>query len=208
MPNWCSNKIEITGTKEQIALLTKVLEDVPKSKPQECIVFESLIGREPDMSKDEYEQGGWYQSNIGWFGTKWDVSYDDCNFNFEEECITMYPDTAWSPPIGFGARLHEMYGVDVELYYEEPGCDFCGRTTIDKEGVMDEEDYSYLEGKYHFDNESFWYEIENDIEYYKDDNDGKTIEEFVEERYSSFVSEKDKEEILKLFKDSINEKQS
>ena len=201
MPNWCSNKIEITGTKEQIALLTKVLEDVPKSKPQECIVFESLIGREPDMSKDEYEQGGWYQSNIGWFGTKWDVSYDDCNFNFEEECITMYPDTAWSPPIGFGARLHEMYGVDVELYYEEPGCDFCGKTII-KNRTLTENDYGYMEGIYHFNDEYFWESLlDNEIEYANDE--GMSVDEFAEK--FNFVSEDDLKEIKKIYEEKLIE---
>ncbi len=206
MPNWCSNWIEITGDKDAISKIKKDIESIENS--QDAVLFETLVGINPDMSREDYDKGGWYNGNVDYWGTKWDVGVDECHFIFDETSITTSPDTAWSPPLGFCSALAKKYGVEIVATYEEPGCDFCGRTTIDKEGVMDEEDYSYLEGKYHFDNESFWYEIENDIEYYKDDNDGKTIEEFVEERYSSFVSEKDKEEILKLFKDSINEKQS
>jgi hypothetical protein len=201
MPNWCSNYITITGDKKSIQLLTRVLEDIPQEKRSDSIIFETLIGREPEMSETEYQNGGWYDANIGWFGTKWDVSYNECQFQFTEDSIIMMPETAWSPPIGFGVRLHEKYGVNVELQYEEPGCNFCGRTTIENQNIV-EEDYSFLEGKYILDNEAFWYEVDSDIEYAMDSD--TSIDEFLE-RFS-FVSEDDYNEIKQMFENSLAEK--
>jgi hypothetical protein len=200
MPNWCSNYITITGDKKSIQLLTRVLEDIPQEKRSDSIIFETLIGREPEMSDTEYKSGGWYDANISWFGTKWDVSYNECQFQFTEDCIIMSPETAWSPPIGFGVRLHEKYGVNVELQYEEPGCDFCGRTTIENQSVV-EEDFNFLEGKYILDNESFWYEVESDIEYAMDSD--TSVDEFL--RRFDFVSEEDLEEIRGMYENSLAE---
>jgi hypothetical protein len=200
MPNWCSNYITITGDKKSIQLLTRVLEDIPQEKRSDSIIFETLIGREPEMSDTEYKSGGWYDANISWFGTKWDVSYNECQFQFTEDCIIMSPETAWSPPIGFGVRLHEKYGVNVELQYEEPGCDFCGRTTIENQSVV-EEDFNFLEGKYILDNESFWYEVDSDIEYAMDSD--TSVDEFL--RRFDFVSEEDLEEIRGMYENSLAE---
>jgi hypothetical protein len=200
MPNWCSNYITITGDKKSIQLLTRVFEDIPQEKRSDSIIFETLIGREPEMSDTEYKSGGWYDANISWFGTKWDVSYNECQFQFTEDCIIMSPETAWSPPIGFGVRLHEKYGVNVELQYEEPGCDFCGRTTIENQSVV-EEDFNFLEGKYILDNESFWYEVESDIEYAMDSD--TSVDEFL--RRFDFVSEEDLEEIRGMYENSLAE---
>jgi hypothetical protein len=200
MPNWCSNYITITGDKKSIQLLTRVLEDIPQEKRSDSIIFETLIGREPEMSDTEYKSGGWYDANISWFGTKWDVSYNECQFQFTEDCIIMSPETAWSPPIGFGVRLHDKYGVNVELQYEEPGCDFCGRTTIENQSVV-EEDFNFLEGKYILDNESFWYEVESDIEYAMDSD--TSVDEFL--RRFDFVSKEDLEEIRGMYENSLAE---
>ncbi len=200
MPNWCSNYITITGEKESIGLLTRILEGIPQEVRCDSNVFETLIGREPEIGEEEYNKGGWYDSNIGWFGTKWDVSYNECQFQFSEDCIIMSPETAWSPPIGFGVRLHEKYGVNVELQYEEPGCDFCGRTTIENQSVV-EEDYGFLEGKYNLDNEAFWYEVESDIEYAMENE--TPLDDFME-RFD-FVSEEDFNEIKGLYENSLAE---
>lgn len=198
MPNWCSNYITITGTKTAIKKIKKDIESI--ENPQDSGVFEKLVGIEPTTTQEEYDNGGWYNSNVNYWGTKWDVSVDDSNFVFEDTTIHMSPVTAWSPPIGFCTALAKKYKVEVSVVYEEPGCDFAGKTLIDKKGESDDECYSFIEGIYYFSNESFWYEVDSDIESYKDDSDGKIVEEVVEERYD-FVSKEDKEKILKMYKD-------
>lgn len=202
MPNWCNNYIVITGSKKKISLLTKVIEDVPKQKSDESIVFETLIGIHPEITKEEHENGKWYDSNIGWYGTKWDVSYNDCQFELGEEQITMMPLTAWSPPINFVSNLCRLYGLTAVMTYDECGCDFYGRATIDENGDYSEEDYSYNEGSYHFDDEYFWESVvQNDMEYAMEED--KSVEEFVES--FSYVTPEDKEEIRKLYTEFLTE---
>jgi hypothetical protein len=203
MPNYCANYITISGDEKSIGFLTRIIEGIPQEERNNSNVFETLIGREPEINDEQYVSGGWYNSNIGWFGTKWDVSYNDCQFQFSESSIIMMPQTAWSPPIGFGVRLHEKYGVNVELQYEESGCDFCGRTIIENQEII-EEDYGFLEGKYKLDNEGFWYEVESDIEYAI--NDETSVDEFMERFH--FVDEEDRNEIQKMYEDSLVENKS
>jgi hypothetical protein len=198
MPNWCNNYITITGDERSISVLTKTINSIPEHERDNSNVFETLIGREPEITDENYNNGGWYDSNISWFGTKWDVSYNDCQFQYTEDCIIMMPQTAWSPPIGFGIRLHEQYGVNVELQYEESGCDFCGRTTIENQTVIDE-DYTFLKGKYILDNEAFWYEVESCIEYSLDSEE--TVEEFMSSFH--FVDEQDFNEIKEMYEESL-----
>ena len=196
MPNWCSNYIVISGDVDKISLLKNILEDVPKTNVDDCIVFTTLIGKEPTITTEEYEKGGWYNSNRNWFGTKWDVSYSDCQFEFGDDSITMMPMTAWSPPIGFVSNLCKMYGVTAVMDYDEGGCDFCGRTIVHIDGDIEEEDYGFNEGKYHFDNEYFWESIvENDLEYALEQEITKA--QFILDH--SYISEEDLKELEKMY---------
>jgi hypothetical protein len=204
MPNWCSNYIVITGAKTAIKKIKKDIESINENDEKYTGVFQTLVGIDPSSTQEEYDKGGWYDSNVNYWGTKWDVGVDDSNFVFEDTSITMGPDTAWSPPVGFCTALAKKYKVEVSITYEEPGCNFSGRTLIYKNGDTDDECYSHREGLYYFNKESFWYEVQSDIEWHKDDDDEKSNEEFIEDTYP-FVSDKDKKEILKLFKQSVNE---
>ena len=195
MPNWCSNTITITGTEKQIGLLTRILQDEPQKNPDECIVFKTLIGIEPDVSQEDYDNGQWYGSNTSYYGTKWDVDFNSCNFSFNETSIVMSPDTAWSPPINFGVVLHKMYGVDVEMFYAESGVNFCGKTIINEDGVF-EEDYNHDEGQYRFDEEYFWEGIiPSNIEYALDEE--KSVDEFMEDY--PYLDTEDHTELRKIF---------
>ena len=204
MPNWCNNFITITGDEKQIRLLTRVINSIEDKK--EGNLFMTLVGTSPDVSMEEYNNGAWYNTNIDEWGTKWDVSHNEANIEFDTECITMNMSTAWSPPIGFGSTLSKRYNVKVELQYEEPGCDFAGKTTCRPDGTMDEEDYAYLEGMYRLDNECFWHEIISSIEFKLDDD--KTYDEFFADYDLSFVSNKDLNRVKDLFHQQKKERES
>lgn len=198
MPNWCSNHITITGDKEKIELIRTVIQTgIPLDKRQEANVFMTLVGIPPNMNLNEYQEK-WYDTNVNNWGTKWDVSYDESYFTFNENEITMSPDTAWSPPAGFAQSLSKRFGVRVEMYYEEPGNDFCGKTIITEDGTMMEEDYNFVHGKYVLDREGFWNEVINNIEFAKEDN--VSLEEFILDY--DYVTEEDKKEIEKLYNES------
>jgi hypothetical protein len=190
MPNWCSNYAEITGSKEAIA---KIKEDIDSIKSDsEPSVFKTLVGIHPQVTKKEYDSGGWYDANWDFWGTKWDVDIDDCNFDFYEEGFTMSPKTAWDPPIGFYKALANKYGVNVEATYEESLNDFAGKYTIDTDGNQSDECLPYLEGMYKFDFDHFLHEIEYQFE------EGEITEESLREAFP-FVSEEDMEFIIEQY---------
>ena len=200
MPNWCSNTITITGDKKIISGITRLIESIKKEK-EEPGVFATIVGREPGMSQERYDNVGWYDSNVGYWGTKWDVSYDECDFDFSDEQIRLHPNTAWSPPIEFCKTMVQLYKrIKIHIFYSEGGNDFCGQCDIylDEEGIVccEEEDYGYSEGLYNLDIDGFWGEVESMVDSYYDEEG--SAEEFVEDHYS-YVSEEHKKEIIEMF---------
>ena len=206
MPNWCDNWITISGDKNKIKLIQNVLEDI-KDK-DEANIFMTLIGISRGLTLEEYEKSAWYNDNINNWGTKWDVSYNDCDFRFNEDNIEMSPPTAWSPPIEFGKQLATNYNVEVRMQYSEPGVDFAGVTICNPDGTFTEEDYSYLEGIYRQDPEQFWGEIDSNVIYHLEENPDATTEEFIEEYNLEFLTEEEKQEITEMIntEKSRNEK--
>jgi len=188
MPNWCNNIIVITGDKGKIKTILEKLGTIPVSSKN--VLFETLIGKDPDFDKL-----GWYESNLKNFGTKWDVNPDDSNIEFSDDMITMTPDTAWSPPVQFCITLAKEYGVQVEIQFFEPLCDFAGRSVINEDGeIVEEEDYDYDEGMYILDSEGFWACREDD-EIDEETLDGKSLEDYVATKYS-YVDEDGRTKII------------
>lgn len=192
MPNWCSNEITISG---DVTKIVQALESIENKEDRN--LFKTLI----DIPQDEYEKD-WYNTNLKYFGTKWDVSYEECDpQEIDDNGLILTPNTAWSPPIEFCVNLAKKYGVEVDMYYYESGMDFCGKAYINSDGTYSEEDYGYMEGLYHFDVDFFWMEIgwyvENAIE------NGQSVEEFLEDY--KYLSEEDKQELIKIFKENEND---
>lgn len=160
MPNWCYNNITISGEPNRLERLKSAITIIKNSNEDvKNRLFESLIGLPPNTNMEEYKNQGWFNTNVDWFGTKWDVGFEFVQ-EMTDTYIYMSGDTAWSPPINFCIELSKLYKVDIEMYYEEPGSDFCGKTHIDSEGNYTEEDYSYQEGLYRFDGYDEWYDRE------------------------------------------------
>jgi hypothetical protein len=216
MPNWCNNSITISGDEKIISALVRVIEN---TKNGEDRVFQSLIGYPDHMTKDDYDKD-WYDTNVSWFGTKWDVSYSSCNMDYDETEIRLSPDTAWSPPIEFLTNLVKQYdGIEAYIFYSEGGIGFSGETKIyrDEDGhtIVDDSEYPYLEGIYLLDKELFWNsELESMIdsaryELVDEDDEVKTIDEakiveYVNDNFD-FVTDEDKETIIKQFKEELND---
>lgn len=222
MPNWCYNSISISGDAENIAIIAEIIADTNRKKNDEgntSLHFKNLVGIPRNMSAEQYEKD-WYDTNIGYWGCKWDV--DDLNEDIEEDYIHLSFDTAWSPPVGFCQLLSKIYDVDVEIFYYEGGCDFCGQTKYNSGIQIQDECYGYREGMYILEKDSFWNEIENDIEYgIQNALEGLDMEEedaLVPENkqkvlgyiygeitndYESFISTEDLDTIKKMFADEF-----
>ena len=88
----------------------------------------------------------------------------------------------------------------LELYYEEGGCDFCGKSFYTKEFGLMEEDYSYDEGRYIFDKDNFFESCDSDIDNLFEIDEDVTFES-VKERFSFITGEQD----LKILEEIYNE---
>ena len=197
MPNWCNNNITISGDESAIRTLTAVLKGLT---PQDD-VFKSLVGLPTHLTNEQYGKE-WYDTNISWFGTKWDISYEEHAFNFDKNEITFYCETAWSPPIPFMENLCKMYKVNGNLFYSEGGVGFAGETTFtwtdDELDVFDQE-YEYLEGLYRLSKEEFWSEVDSRVDCILDED--QSLDDFLSE--FQFVSDEDKEELTRLYNETI-----
>ena len=194
MPNWCYNHIEVTGEPKGIRKISLIIETL-KNEGGNDRLFQSLIGLPKGTDMENYENQGWYGTNVDWFGTKWDVGVEFVQ-DVEEDRITFSGETAWSPPVQFCIQLAKQYKVDVEMYYEEPGSDFTGKTWVDSEGNHTEEDYTYSEGKYRFDGFDEWYESEflnHQSEYLVDELQDENEPDFIGSIKENFPFLKDKE---------------
>lgn len=202
MPNWCNNNITISGDEGTIRTLTAVLKSLKTDdEEQSSDVFKSLIGLPQHMSDGDYKEK-WYDTNIGWFGTKWDISYDEHAFTFTKNEISFFCETAWSPPIPFLQNLCEMYKVNANLFYSEGGVGFSGETTFTwNDGELDvyDDECGYLEGIYKYSREEFWSEVESRVDSILDEE--LSLEDFISE--FDFVSEEDTLELTRLYNETI-----
>ena len=205
MPNWCNNSIRIFGDEGTIRTLTAVLKSLKSSSDDDMSdnVFKALIGLPQHMSEGDYKEK-WYDTNIGWFGTKWDISYEEGAFTFTKNEITFFCETAWSPPIPFLQNLCEMYKVNANLFYSEGGVGFSGESTfnwVDGELEVYDDECGYLEGIYKYSREEFWSEVESRVDSILDEE--QTLEDFISE--FDFVSEEDTLELTRLYNETIKE---
>jgi hypothetical protein len=204
MPNWCNNNITISGDEGTIRTLTAVLKNLKTDdNEQSNNVFQSLIGLPQHMSDGDYKEK-WYDTNIEWFGTKWDISYDESAFIFNKDEIIFSCETAWSPPIPFLQNLCEMYKVNANLFYSEGGVGFSGESTfnwVDGELEVYDDECGYLEGIYKYSREEFWSEVESRVDCILDEE--LSLEDFISE--FDFVSEEDTLELTRLYNETIKE---
>jgi len=200
MPNWCYNHLTITGDKENLDRIKFHLEDIENKDNVSPGIFMALVGRDQSLELNEYEKGGWYDSNVSYWGTKWDVSYNESGVDYSDDTITMSFQSAWSPPIPFIQHLGRLFNVECELYYEEPGCDFCGKSYFNNQDGLVEDDYTYNEGRFVFDKENFFESIDGEIDYLFENDDDVTFES-VKELFPFITGEKD----LKVLEEIFNE---
>ena len=198
MPNWCYNNLTITGDEKNLKRIKFRLEDIEKKDISSPGVFMALVGRDQSIELNEYQHGEWYDANINYWGCKWDVSYDESGVEYSDDSITMSFNSAYSPPIPFIQHLGRLFNVQCELYYEEPSCDFCGKSYFNNEDGLTEEDYTYNEGRFVFDKDNFFESIDGDIEYLIESDEDVTFES-VKEMFSFITGDKDLKRLEEIF---------
>lgn len=138
MPNWCENRVVLSGDKTYLQNLHNSILTEKKffghidPTPQELLDVTSPNRENPDEMMEKYGYSDWYSfQSIRW-GTKWeaDIWEDSVVFvDFEEDndsaVLSLSFMTAWAPPIGIYYVLQEA-GISVEAKYLEEGMRFYG----------------------------------------------------------------------------------
>ena len=147
MPNWCYNRITVYGNEqtEKIKEVEKIFESktpfndifpMPdwKNTPNEngeLPVLEQHKGKDGEIMWETYNfpdgknDDRWYYWCIDNWGTKWDVS--ELDIDYDDECLELTFSTAWSPPEGVMNKLKEKYpDLSFTCFYDEPGMEIAG----------------------------------------------------------------------------------
>ena len=75
----------------------------------------------PDGKNDDR----WYHWCIENWGTKWDVS--ELDIEYDDEQLELTFSTAWSPPEGIMQELKDKYpDLSFSCFYDEPGMEVAG----------------------------------------------------------------------------------
>lgn len=153
MPNWCANSLKLVATTaESEKKLAEIVQELARAKsagespslfamikpiPEALMITSGWLGKDtPEQTALELAQAAnlktygyadWYSFCTGEWGTKWDAKTADIDEPFEINGneVTIYFDTAWSPPMGIYSALEDM-GFDVQATYVESGVGFIG----------------------------------------------------------------------------------
>lgn len=211
MPNWCNNSMTITpsesdATQEGIKRLRAKLlfmEDDMKANPKVWGgAYDYLVGREDDWD----EVNGWYDHNIRVYGSKWQKSAEEFMSVLEDdgECITMNFDSAWSPVTGFAQLLSKQYRLHIEHTYDETGDWYAGKLLVDDGVVLEEFCLDYYAGIYRIDSDYFWHELENNMEYWFEDDLEEAQESYENTlKQLDFLNAEELKEYEKLYREGL-----
>lgn len=132
MPNWCVNKLDVTGAETELNKFKKA-STIAES---DALSFNCLVPA-PDGLLDGTAKGidwrDWTDTN---WGTKWDVAAEDCNYirHFEDGTPTDVWEfcTAWAPPTNWLQKASAAFPcLTFRLWYDEPGNGFSGCDVVE-----------------------------------------------------------------------------
>jgi hypothetical protein len=177
MPNWCFNRLYVTGSKEDITAFKLACKKPGADDNDENakFSFEGILPTPQELldKEDNADPGmpGWYNWRCENWGTKWDAS--DVDFDDNEDYINVNYSTAWGPPIEWVKTIAAKFpGLKFEGSYEESGSACYGKLE-GAEGridVTEQTHYDYLmdnndefPGEVEFVQEASWEEVKKEF---------------------------------------------
>lgn len=140
MPNWCENTLVLkhedpTMIARAHAAFAKgefLNEFIPVPKDLTDTVAGSMAEdqreaheAQQEANVEKYGYANWYDFCVNEWGTKWDFGSGDGINDVAKNSLTVYFESAWSPPIRAYEKLTDL-GFTVEATYHEPGMAFVG----------------------------------------------------------------------------------
>lgn len=143
MPNWCDNKIVITGPEQKI----QALWDRASNDSTVFGLLNAMV-EQPDFSQEEEEQNNsfmpiWYNWRLCHWGCKWDIHIDDGldiqDLGDGRKAIYGFVQTPWAPPLeAFSEYAFDNEDVVAEVAYVELGNSFAGFLRLEDGMVADQ----------------------------------------------------------------------
>lgn len=139
MPNWCDNKINVYGKKEE---LDKFYSIYNNQITEEKKTFLEILYPVPE---GYYDDARWYDWCLENWGSKWSEIFDNREFLYVKDKMLEFSfDTAWSPVYQGYITISKLFpNLLFEYFFYENGMDFAGYVVF-KNGVIQKET--------HFDN--------------------------------------------------------
>lgn len=216
MPNWCENKLDVSGNKidiQKFKELTLVKLDgsdelhftmeILRQTPTELLEQTSPVmwrGEENDVEgklefekyinelQEKYGYTDWYNWRVDKWGTKWDVA-ESYILDNEDEFFSIEYNTAWGPNIEWVRYVAKQFPeLTFTLSFEEPGMNFCGVYEVT------DEDEDLMEGELEYIDEETGRQVyyDNEIEQYRysdtDEVAGTEDEDFWPELRNPFIN--------------------
>lgn len=142
MPNWCENKLTVTGNKEDLLKFKEQAKS--KEKGIETDIRMNNFIRMPEElvnTVSPWEHPNWYEWALDNWGCKWDL---DAKLIEETENNLIYEfDSPWGPPDNWLKNIAPMFpDLSFELYYREGGMCFQGTILTQSDlFIIHEEEY-------------------------------------------------------------------
>jgi hypothetical protein len=135
MPNWCTNRISVSGESEDVKKLVALV----RGEGAEGEFFLNSIIPMPSELEDTKApttepdppvidgHTNWYDWRVSNWGTKWEVGEVDYYDSDDDGWVQWEFCTAWGPPEGACEKLRELFpDVSISWFYDEPGCELAG----------------------------------------------------------------------------------
>lgn len=197
MANHCFNSINIYGKPESIEKVKRFFEDYENHDYINDWVHAHVKDNRLDVDADPFQKP---------YGGRW---FDfDINDDGSGEYLHVSGSSAWSPMLGMCKVLSDEFNLEIDISFEESGCDFGGQFIFKDGSITKEFDGSYAGYRFWEDGIDF---IVNELEYYDSEEDIrewidynlpqikkeanptesqlKEIEEFVQERIAELKEE-------------------
>ncbi len=176
MPNWCENKLNVSGNKSDIQKF-KESTLVKAEKGDELHFTMNLLyptppelleqtapntwrGEETDTEgklefekkieelNKKYGHTDWYNWRVDKWSTKWDAA-ETYVLDDTDEFLSIEYNTAWSPNIEWLKTIAKQFPeLKFTLWFEEPGNGFCGVYEVtDEDEDLCEADLEWIDGE-------------------------------------------------------------
>lgn len=130
MPNWCECSLDVYGPAADLAGFAAAArgtnnptEEGAESSP---LWFDSLLPTPPEL-----QDSGWYDWRVEHWGTKWNAVDVDASGVPEDEWLSYFFMSAWSPPKALLRHASDLWpSLEFHLLYAEAGMDFSGEIVL------------------------------------------------------------------------------